>query len=246
MNFQFEGIREKLVRTDQNICNLQAEVSRFFQECEQPVLPKMNDERHAEAVTYHKTLRIPVRFSVLSGEIIHHLRSCLDHLVWNFSSVSYRESRDGKHIEFPILKTRPLPKDKFTAIKRKIKGVTDCRALKTIYSLQPYRVAEPAKHPLWMIHDLDITDKHRELVIISGEGRAETTSRELAVEFAEYVRGKRGRFTAEFKQEFDKYGKVTPQIAFRDLGWGESKPVIPLLQQLTNTVRDIVGFLEAT
>jgi hypothetical protein len=75
----FDGIHEKLKRADENIVNLQAEVSRFFQECEYPVMPKVQDKEHTKALAYYKSMKIPLRFSVLSGEIVHHLRSCLDH-----------------------------------------------------------------------------------------------------------------------------------------------------------------------
>jgi hypothetical protein len=41
MAADFAGIEEKLKRTDENILNLQAEVSLFFQKCKYPVMPKI-------------------------------------------------------------------------------------------------------------------------------------------------------------------------------------------------------------
>jgi hypothetical protein len=61
---------------------------------------------------------------VLSGEIIHHLRSCLDHVVWHFSDDTYRR-KHVTHVQFPILKTRPTPADVFNKYERKVKGITD-------------------------------------------------------------------------------------------------------------------------
>jgi hypothetical protein len=41
---------------------------------------------------------VPPRFSVLAGEIVHHLRSCFDHVTWNFSVGATPEH---KRIDFP-------------------------------------------------------------------------------------------------------------------------------------------------
>jgi hypothetical protein len=104
----FRGIAEKLNRSHENIKNLEAEIARFFKESEYPLLTNDKAEIIPEAVEYHRKLPVPLRFSVLSGEVIHHLRSCLDHIVWHFSSGEYRREHMG-WIEFPILKDRPSP-----------------------------------------------------------------------------------------------------------------------------------------
>jgi hypothetical protein len=85
-NHPFHGITEKLRRADENIVSLHGEILKFFGESKYPTIPHPDAEEWQEAVDYHKELRIPKRFGVLSGEIVHHLRSCLDHIVWHFSS----------------------------------------------------------------------------------------------------------------------------------------------------------------
>ena len=81
---------------------------------------------------------IPLRFSVLAGEIVHHLRSCLDHIVWHFSNPAYRtDERKRRYIEFPDLKTRRV-RVRFTQYQRKKKGITDPRVRKLILACQPY------------------------------------------------------------------------------------------------------------
>jgi hypothetical protein len=55
-----------------------------------------------EALEYHRNRPVPLRFSVLAGEVIHQLRSILDRIVWQFSDRRYWEF-NGKWIEFPIL-----------------------------------------------------------------------------------------------------------------------------------------------
>src|SRR5579872_2188789 len=104
----FAGIAEKLNRSYENIRNLEAEIARFFQESKYPVLSEDNHKIIPEALEYHAKRRIPLRFSVLSGEIVHHLRSCFDHVVWHFSDAEYRRKHVG-WIQFPILRDKPAP-----------------------------------------------------------------------------------------------------------------------------------------
>jgi hypothetical protein len=239
MAADFAGIEEKLKRADENILNLQAEVSLFFQKCKYPVMPKINNKEHGKAVQYFKKLTIPLRFSVLSGEIIHHLRSCLDHIVWEFSEEAYRTGPNFRYIEFPILDTRPPVKDEFTRYGRKIKGVTNAAALKLIRELQPYKRTYPAADPLFIINAMDITDKHRELVITRPSGYMEAPGYLMNQVSGHLLR--KTRMSAELERQLDQYGKITPQISFKDFSRGIVEPIGPRLTQLTNDIRDVVS-----
>jgi hypothetical protein len=249
MPAEFDGVEEKLERADESIQNLHSEISRFFQECKYPVLPKLNDEKILEAVRYHKTLPIPPRFSVLAGEIVHHLRSCLDHIIWGMSDDASRLSRESKYIEFPILSTRPTPKDKFTRYDRKIQGVKNVDALSLIDKLQPYQRIDPINSPLAIIQKMDVTDKHKELVIINGtgmtEGFAGADSSMLAREFLRHLHAAEGpqQLSPELKRQLDQHTKTTPQISFAEFGGWTIQPVVPgLIQLMNHVVRIVAGF----
>jgi hypothetical protein len=238
MKSVFAGIYEKLIRTDENIVNLESEVLLFFQECKYPVMPKVHDKEHAEALEYHKTLPIPLRFSVLSGEIVHHLRSCLDHIVWELSDDVTRNSKDGPSLEFPVLDRRPTPENEFPKYGRKVKGVKHIGALKLIEELQPYNRTHPNTDPLWIIHKMDIANKHRELAITQPSGFLEGP-----LNLVREVRRRlllKLQMSPELIREFDQYGKVTPQVSFRDFSGGIVEPVIPKLVQLTGHIRYVL------
>src|ERR1700679_1551898 len=106
----FAGIAEKLKRADQNIFSFHTEINLFLKSGNYPIIPHPNDERWQEAVDYHRNKSIPVRFAVLAGEIVHHLRSSLDHIVWHFSSDEAR-LKGQNVIEFPVFESKPLSKD---------------------------------------------------------------------------------------------------------------------------------------
>jgi hypothetical protein len=245
MTISFEGIEEKLKRSHQSILSLEDEVSRFFKECKYPFLPDLGDERLLEAIGYHRKLKIPSRFSVLAGEIVHHLRSSLDHLVWEFSDQSYRHSPNHRFIGFPILKERPSSEQKPTKYDRKIKGVRNVAVLNLIADLQPYERVDPLDDLLLILHDMDIADKHRELFLISSTGSMDGLPPDLAQEFSSYLGGALGPLPAELKRKFNQYGKITPRVSFPDFGRQAIQPVVPGLTRLANKIKDVVAQFEA-
>ncbi len=236
----FSGIAEKLNRSHQNILNLEAEIARFFQESEYPVLSKDNKQVIAEAVEYHSKRPIPLRFSVLSGEIIHHLRSCLDHIVWHFSAPDYRK-KNITAIQFPILEERPTPANVFTKYERKIKGIRDSRVRELIERLQPYNGGVDSPNIfLLAIQKLDIIDKHRALVIVASTGAFEFPI-DLMERNAAHERGALGDASFDFVAEAKRHGKLIPQVAFSDVVWGEPEPVVQALMGMHNYVIKIVA-----
>ena len=115
----FRGIGAKLYRAEENIFNLYEEIERFFEEGDHPILPKDDGKSFSEAIEYHKNRVIPPRFSVLAGEIVHHLRSCFDHVVWHFSVLKVKNIRK---IEFPVFETAPINQDGRKLFEGKIAG----------------------------------------------------------------------------------------------------------------------------
>jgi hypothetical protein len=129
---QFRGIAEKLVRAKENIDNLDREITVFFEKSEYPVLPK-NDPKLLLKAVDHKNLAVPPRFSVLAGEVIHHLRSCFDHIVWHFSILPVKNVRK---IEFPVFETPPTNHDGRKLFEGKITGIANPSVRSVIERLQ--------------------------------------------------------------------------------------------------------------
>jgi hypothetical protein len=137
------------------------------------------------------------------------------------------------------LDTRPTPENEFSRYGRKIQGVQNVRARELIKELQPYTRTYPRTDMLWLIHDMDIIDKHKELVIMHPTGHMggplpliREVSRHLARKLP---------LSAELKRQFNEQGQITPQISFKDLiGW-EAQPIVLVLSQLTDYVGYIVS-----
>lgn len=227
----FKGIEEKLKRSSENIDNLHAEINRFFQEGKYPVLPKHDSEALLEAIAYHKNSVVPLRFSVLTGEIVHQLRSCLDHVVWIFSSSEYRSGKHGSAIEFPVFDKEPIDKDKIALYERKVNGVTNPGVLDFIKRLQPYNSPNLIDSPIRIIHKMDVIDKHRELVLCANTGSFEFPD-ELMTRYGAYLNKHPGNPSAEFQAEIESNIKIVPQISFVKFGRKEVSPIIPSLKHL--------------
>jgi hypothetical protein len=234
----FDGVNEKLKRSHENIRNLESEITRFFQESKYPFVVDNNKKLIPEAIEYHQHRPIPPRFAVLAGEIVHHLRSCLDHIVWLFSESTYRESRDGKWIEFPILAARPSKEHLFTRYERKIKGLTNPVVRKLIEDLQPYNCRDPVDSLLFIIHKFDVIDKHRELVIVVSTGAIRLPI-EVMDKFIRYKSGVPGSVPVDFKREFERDGEIVPEVALSEYGRAKTEPIVQGLSELQNYVVEI-------
>lgn len=233
---KFDGVAEKLKRAEENIDNLDTEIATFFQKGDYPVLPKDDGELFLKAIEYHKNRFIPPRFSVLAGEIVHHLRSCFDHVAWHFSVGATPEH---KWIDFPVLKERPANSDDRRRYKRKIELIQNAEALRLIERLQPYNAADPLDDALYIINDFDIVDKHRELVISFPTGTVFFPN-EMRPIVENYQRAHPELNPLQVARHFQDHGILMPYISFRDFGRREVQPVIPGLVDLFNYTVDAV------
>jgi hypothetical protein len=244
MSHALDGVRGKLERANENILNLDREITAFLQAGAYPIMPDDEPGTVQEAVKSHTDRVIPLRFSILSGEIIHHLRCCLDHIAWELSSVEKR-TRDPRGIEFPIYSSKPADKPALRRYERKVEGIPD-PGRKIIEALQPYHrdpafmLTGPFSDPLWIIHDMDTTDKHRELILTSATFDVGAKGMEsiwlMLYREADFPE----RDIVGLGRAFDPNSKITAQISFREFGGRKLQPVIPALSKLTRYVHRIL------
>jgi hypothetical protein len=191
------------------------------------------------AIDYHKNRIIPSRFSVLAGELVHHLRSCFDHVVWHFST---GPKQNNMPVDFPVFEERPINSNERARFEGKIQRITDPNVRTLIDTLQPYNAADPLDDPLLIIHNFDIVDKHRELVLCIATGSFVFPAK-IAPVIESYQRANPELDSAKVARHFKRHGTPEPCISFSDFGRREIQPVIPGLTELFNyTVNAIKGF----
>jgi hypothetical protein len=147
-----------------------------------------------------------------------------------------------------LLAKRPKPcgttKNKLCRYCRKVQGISDAKALTLIDGLQPYKrlpSGDPLDDSLWIIHDFDRIDKHRELVLVLFTLHPDNFSQFMFEATVLNQKAKRaGDPSPTIGKAMQMYGKISPGISFRQFGKWENQPVIPALMQLADFTKDVV------
>jgi hypothetical protein len=250
MGATVEGIVAKVHRVDESIQNLDAEFTRFAKD-NYRIEGKFDLESRRYRFRAVGSGVAPLRFAVLTGEIIQHLRSALDHLVTQLAEVG-PGGGDPAKLEFPICLNEKQFKN--ASEYGKLRGIPG-DAFKIVESWQPYRTSDPAEHStLWVLHDLNRIDKHRLLLVVvaavmMADQIAINTTKHVGIDVDQLppptpvgTRPSEGGtevFSVPFTDKFDPNvtidGDFKFQMAFGQSGIAEHQPLIPMLNNMRNT-----------
>lgn len=153
-----EGAWIKINRSAQHITELERNVQIYLSS--KPFGLIKVEAPNGDLIYQIKILRpVPVEWSAIVGDAVHNMRSALDLLAWQL--VEANSGVPSRSTCFPIGKTPPPAYDK--VVNRALAGANS-RAIHFIKRLRPY----PGGNVLLdQLHSLDVTDKHR-LVLIVG------------------------------------------------------------------------------
>ncbi len=155
-----EGIYAKVERATDHLNALKSEIAQFCELNAHEVRHEADFQAGEKTLVYYARENIPLRWSIVIGEIIHNLRSALDQAVYD---LTIRESGQAVELsEFPIF----ADKNAFLRTTRggglyKIRGVGE-KTKRVIEELQPFNIRkEGTESVLWLLHELSNIDKHR-------------------------------------------------------------------------------------
>jgi hypothetical protein len=161
-----EGVWAKLDHADAHRELLNQKAERFLEKHPYRVISE-EDPETSECLLRGQIVKQPpiLEWGVLIGDFFHNLRSALDHLAWQLCLVHKPKREPPSRTEFPIFRDC----SRFEAAARsRICGMSKA-AQSVIRDLQPcYRRDNPKSDPLWYIHEMNNTDKHRLLHASSG------------------------------------------------------------------------------
>lgn len=164
MSHLLNGCRAKLERAYELLSSLELEVENYLSQ--DSSLYRLEGKHSAEGLQYDFIAfgdpTPPLRFSVITGEIIHHMRSSLDHLI--HALVLQNGERPTHLHQFPICTTKKAFKN--ACDRGQIKGVGSV-AKQIIESVQPFTTSTPDDTVLYVISQYDNVDKHRLLTVLS-------------------------------------------------------------------------------
>lgn len=167
MPYTLAGPRLKWDRAQAQVNALEAEIREFLQSVDKPYKFTLdrNTETGEDRIVINIVRQSPPMWSVQIGEIIHNLRSALDHMVYEIAA-THGKGKVPTGTEFPIF----IDEVRFHSTERggglyKIRGLP-LNAQTSIEEIQPFqRKQAPTLHQLWALQELSNWDKHRLLHI---------------------------------------------------------------------------------
>ncbi|HCK83672.1 MAG TPA: hypothetical protein DHW63_03890 [Hyphomonadaceae bacterium] len=166
--------RAKLERAHELTRTLEVETQQFLQRDPAPWVGFGGHSLDLKEFVFMAASRglPPARFGVIAGEVIHHLRSSLDHIVWQLAVKKI--GAPSPRLQFPIFTKQDGYND---ALKRgALRGIGPA-ALAVLENLQPFKQPTPADTILAVVQELNNIDKHRLLVVLSTAAQIGNTIR---------------------------------------------------------------------
>jgi hypothetical protein len=233
---ELAGVYAKLARADETIAHLKSLVRSFLSPASEVLIGKQDIETFEERWQKHGEREVDPAISVVAGEIVHHLRSSLDHIAWSLSSPEYR-LRHETAIAFPVFTAEPKSAKEIASYDRKVGGITSSSALDLIKDLQPYKTPNPIDDPIAIVHELNRVDKHHNLVLVDPGFNISfriPDVRDLVIAGNINAEDAIALITHNMKLDFSL------QVVFKKIGKRENQSVVPTLTYLSNAIRKSV------
>jgi len=265
MAHPLDGCRAKLDRAEESVRSLDGELEAFLSRGA-PVFEVVG-QHSKDGLAYEFIAsgdpELPLRFAVLAGEIVHHMRSSLDHLI--YALIAANGQTPSRNSQFPICTTA----QKFgnACSSGLIRGVAPSAA-KLIEAVQPYTSPTPDDTILHVVNQYDIVDKHKLLVVVTAAvalGESITIGVDPKIAASPSRKGKTPAITglgdpaprklkkegvevftirlAEPAPEFLAKATIVPKVVFEDCGRVKLAPVVRTLSRmLAGTRRTVESF----
>jgi len=258
----FDSARAKIERARQQTDALRAVFEGFYKSQSYSIRQELDPQAGEKRLVFHAD-PLPLEWSVIIGEIVHNLRSALDHAIYELTCIESGGPLEGT--EFPIFDNE----SRYFALDRrgnptrasglfKIRGIKDETRRAVIKGLQPFefRKTHPADQLpiIALVHKLNIVDKHRTLHLC----RMSTTQLQTRVlrdihpismtivipRLEDGTEVTRWRPVGDFNDEVDMESEVSFEIAFGDsVPILAGKAVIPVCERLISGVERVLHYL---
>jgi hypothetical protein len=171
---RYHRLMDKLNWATRRCNELEADVEDFRRTRPYKIGHRQDDTSEEVTFVVEVVPELPVSLQLLLGDVIHNLRSTLDHLAG--ALVSAAGGTPDTTTSFPIFESHQAYQDHS---RKRLDGVSPY-CLQTFDNMQPYKGGWG--HWAWQLHRLDIIDKHRLLLAVGtmAVGRTMTVSEQAA------------------------------------------------------------------
>lgn len=258
MSHLLASCHAKIARAKETLDCLDAEIQSLLSQEPKPyeITQRLTNNGRQYQVVVVGAFDIPSRLSVIAGEIVHQLRSSLDHLVC--ALVASQGGSFTRNHQFPICSSIKRFAD--SRARGAIDGVS-VTAEEIIRSVQPYTSDTPQDTILAVLQRFDNIDKHQLLLIVSAAASVGTnltigplpglpkSEQPKIVRFHDpglVAMAEREviLFAIDFEtpvQSFHIEAQLVPQIAFKEAGTAKLVEVLKVLKAMlegtTQTVK---------
>jgi hypothetical protein len=156
------GVLVKLDRARAHLNDFDLQAGRIEAACREAIVRERDEERSEFVFRINRVPAVPAELSAIIGDAIHNLRVSLDHLAWQLVIAS--GGTPNETTTFPILGDSPTP-NRYGRTRVQISPGVSKELGKILDEVQPYKRPKPAHHELAVLHRLDISDKHRDLLV---------------------------------------------------------------------------------
>lgn len=168
MTDELAGVRLKIQRAYAHLAELQEAIETALDSSGERFSNEFDPETKQQVYRAHGLPEIDPKWSLMVGDVLHNLRSALDHLAWQL--VILDKGTPCRQTQFPVRET-PFSKKGDLTTTQLSPPIKDPKILAALEECQPYRGAdgEPAildRNQLWWLHRLNIIDKHRLLLVV--------------------------------------------------------------------------------
>jgi hypothetical protein len=256
-------IRVKVERAKKHIEDLDIDIRTFLES--NPYQLGIKHDLSSQRVVYYLTSvrDTPLSISATIGDILHNLRSALDHLAYQLVDIGTKGKGPFHHVSFPILKDVA----NYRANSRKrIRGMRQ-DAIQAIDTLKPYK---GGNETLWNLHRLNNVDKHRLLITVGTAYNSVDIGSTLSRRMSEHLASAGFDYPEEFPvlsffvkpadrmfplkagdellidapgEPFDPLLRFRFDIAFGEPQTSTGEPVLETLKHMAQEIDDIIlGF----
>lgn len=162
MNADLSGVLVKIERAKTHLSEFDRRASRIEAACRTAIVRERDEQRSEYVFRFDRVPTVAPILSAIIGDAIHNLRVSLDHLAWQL--VIATGGTPSEATTFPIHEVPPTP-NRYGRTRPQITPGVPKKLREILDEVQPYKQTKPAHHELAILHQLDINDKHRELLI---------------------------------------------------------------------------------
>jgi len=160
-----DGVLVKIDRAKAHLNDFDRRARRVEDACRKAIVRERDEQRSEHVFRLNRVPTVSAVLSAIIGDAIHNLRVSLDHLAWQLVIATGKTPSTGPDpTSFPIHEI-PVAADRWGRTRPQINPGVPKDLRKLLDEVQPYKREKPAHHELAILHRLDISDKHRELLV---------------------------------------------------------------------------------